>query len=73
MMDHCDNGEDDLVMAGADSYAAALVALTLPRLDGLSLVRELRAQSNRVPVVILSAKTTVADCVKGLKMAPTIT
>ncbi|MEO6872986.1 MAG: response regulator [Chthoniobacterales bacterium] len=72
-MDHCDNGEDGLVMAGANSYAVALVALTLPRLNGLSLVRELRAQGNRVPVVILSAKTTVADCVKGLQMAPTIT
>ncbi|MGI8431677.1 MAG: winged helix-turn-helix domain-containing protein [Chthoniobacterales bacterium] len=67
-VDHCDNGEEGLVMAGANSYAAALVALTLPRLDGLSLVRELRAQANRVPVVILSAKTTVADCVKGLQM-----
>ena len=66
-VDHCPNGEDGLMMATGNPYAAAVLALTLPRLDGLSLVRELRQQGNRVPVLMLSAKTTVAACVKGLQ------
>ncbi len=66
-VDHCRDGEEGLMMAMGNSYAVAVLALTLPRLDGLSLVRELRRKGNRVPVLMLSAKTTVAACVKGLQ------
>lgn len=67
-VDLCPDGEEGLVMANDNQYAAAVLDLVLPRLDGLSLVRELRQQGNRVPVVILSAKTSVAACVNGLQM-----
>jgi two-component system OmpR family response regulator len=39
----------------------------LPRLDGLSLIKSLRAQGNRTPVLILSALGEVDDRVKGLR------
>lgn len=66
-VDHCTDGEQGLVMATGNDYDAAIVDLMLPRLDGLSLVRELRKQRRTVPVLILSAKATVDDRVKGLQ------
>jgi len=39
----------------------------LPQLDGLSLIRQLRARGKRMPVLILSAKASVDDRVKGLQ------
>ncbi len=67
-VDHCSDGEEGLIMASGNQYAAAVLAFMLPRLDGLALVGELRRQGNRIPVLILSAKTSVAACVKGLQM-----
>jgi two-component system, OmpR family, response regulator len=39
----------------------------LPKLDGLSLIQELRRRENNLPVLILSAKRSVDDRVKGLQ------
>ena len=48
-------------------YDVAIVDLMLPKLDGLSLIQRLRDQRIRTPVIILSAKHTVDDRVKGLE------
>ncbi len=66
-VDHCADGEEGLVMTQGNDYDAAIVDVMLPRLDGLSLVRELRKEQATVPVLILSAKATVDDRVKGLQ------
>jgi two-component system OmpR family response regulator len=66
-VDHCPDGEEALVMAGTTSYDAAVVDLMLPRLDGLSLIQRLRSKNIRVPILILSAKSSVDDRVKGLQ------
>jgi len=66
-VDHCGNGEEALVVAETTPYDAAIVDLMLPRLDGLSLIQRLRAKQLRTPVLILSAKTSVDDRVKGLQ------
>ena len=66
-VDHCVDGEEGLVMATGSDYDAAIVDIMLPRLNGLRLVEELRKQRSFVPVLILSAKASVDDRVKGLQ------
>ncbi len=66
-VDHCVDGEEALVVAETTPYDAAIVDLMLPRLDGLSLIQRLRVKNLRTPVLILSAKTSVDDRVKGLQ------
>lgn len=66
-VDHVDNGEDGLHMGLTEPYDAAIVDLMLPRLDGLSVIRRLRAESRATPVIILSAKGSVDDRVQGLQ------
>jgi two-component system, OmpR family, response regulator len=66
-VDHCPDGEQGLIMARATSYDAAVVDVMLPKLDGLSLVQQLRQDGIATPVIILSAKASVDDRVKGLQ------
>jgi two-component system OmpR family response regulator len=66
-VDHRANGEDALALAQSVSYDAAVVDLMLPKLDGLSLIRQLRTGGVRLPVLILSAKASVDDRVRGLQ------
>ncbi len=66
-VDHAANGEDALSVALATPYDAAVVDIMLPKLDGLSLVQELRRQKINLPVIILSAKASVDDRIKGLQ------
>jgi two-component system, OmpR family, response regulator len=66
-VDHCPDGEEGLMMAQSVPYDAAVVDIMLPKLDGLTLVQTLRRAQIRIPVLILSAKATVDDRVKGLQ------
>ena len=66
-VDHCANGEDGLEMARSVPYDAVVVDIMLPKLDGLTLVQTLRGENKNVPVLILSAKATVDDRVRGLQ------
>jgi len=66
-VDLCGDGEEALVLAETTPYDAAVVDIMLPKLDGLSLIQRLRAKGSKVPVIILSAKATVDDRVKGLQ------
>lgn len=66
-VDHCADGERGLALAQTVSYDAAVVDIMLPKLDGLSLIRQLREKSVRIPVLILSAKASVDDRVRGLQ------
>ncbi len=47
-------------------YAAVVLDLGLPRLDGAELLRRLRAAGNKVPVLVLTARDAIADRVRGL-------
>src|SRR5258708_1906622 len=60
-------GSTLLRRASAEHYDAAVVDLMLPRLDGLSVIENLRGQEINTPVLILSAKRSVDDRVKGLQ------
>lgn len=66
-VDRCADGEEALITASTTSYDAAVVDIMLPKLDGLSLVQKLRKEGIRTPVIILSAKATVDDRIKGLQ------
>lgn len=66
-VDRSADGEHGLGLARTVSYDAAIVDLMLPKLDGLSLIQQLRNEGFRVPVLILSAKATVDDRVRGLQ------
>ena len=65
--DHAADGEAGLFMVQSVNYDAAIVDLMLPKLDGLSLIQRIRAKGSHVPVLILSAKASVDDRVKGLQ------
>lgn len=60
-------GTDALRKALVGSYDAAVVDVMLPELDGLSVIEQLRAKKQQTPVLILSARHTVDDRVKGLQ------
>jgi len=66
-VDHADNGEDGLHLALVESYDAAVVDVMLPRLDGLALIKRMRQQRINTPVIILSAKRSLDDKIKGLQ------
>jgi two-component system OmpR family response regulator len=67
VVDHAGDGRDGLLMAVAADYDALIIDRMLPKLDGLSIVRTLRASGNRTPVLILSALGEVDDRVEGLR------
>lgn len=66
-VDHAENGEDGLHLALTEPYDAAIIDLMLPKLDGLSVIERLRSEKVKTPILILSAKRTVDDRVKGLQ------
>jgi two-component system OmpR family response regulator len=61
------DGEEGLDLALQNTYEAAVVDVMLPRLDGLSLIDRLRHRGRSTPVLILSARRTVDDRVRGLQ------
>jgi len=61
------SGREGLLMAAGGEYDVLIVDRMLPELDGLSLVRTLRATYNNTPVLFLSALGQVDDRVKGLR------
>src|SRR5690242_13234230 len=66
-VDHAADGEDALFRAQTIAYDAAVVDLMLPKLDGLGLIQQLRSRGTRTPILILSAKASVDDRVRGLQ------
>jgi len=67
VVDHATNGEDGLHFALTETYDVAIVDIMLPKRDGLSLIAEVRKQGKNTPVIILSAKQSVEDRIKGLQ------
>lgn len=66
-VDHADNGADALQLALSEPYDAAVMDIMLPRLDGLGVIDRLRQSKIHTPVLILSAKRSVDDRVRGLQ------
>ena len=68
VVDIAERGDDAFQIALYNHYDVAIVDLMLPGLDGLSLIERWRAQKVKMPVIILSAKRSVDDRVKGLQI-----
>ena len=66
-VDVANDGIDGLNLGLSELYDAAVVDIMLPGLDGLSLIERLRNKKIQTPVIILSAKRSVDDRVKGLQ------
>ena len=66
-VDQCRDGEEALVLGETTTYDAAVVDVMLPKLDGLSLIQRWRSKRIRTPVIILSAKASLDDRIKGLQ------
>jgi two-component system OmpR family response regulator len=67
-VDHAHDGEEGLRLALSEPYDIAIIDIMLPLLDGLTIIERLRGQKVNVPVLILSAKRSVDDRVKGLQI-----
>ena len=66
-VDHQADGEAGLAAAARGGYDVAIVDVMLPKRDGLSLIEELRRRGVTTPVLILSARRSVDDRVRGLQ------
>jgi two-component system OmpR family response regulator len=66
-IDHATDGEEGLHLALTEPYDTAIIDIMLPKLDGLSLIEKMRKEKIRTPVIILSAKGSIDDRVKGLQ------
>lgn len=61
------NGEEGCELGRKNTYDAAVVDIMLPKLDGLSVIERWRTEQVKLPVLILSAKRSLDDRVKGLQ------
>ncbi|MCA9402481.1 MAG: response regulator transcription factor [Candidatus Omnitrophica bacterium] len=64
---HAKDGEEGLHYASSESFELAVVDIMLPVIDGLSMIDRLRRQQVKLPVIILSAKSSLEDRVAGLQ------
>jgi len=60
------DGETGLYMAEMNEYDLIVLDLMIPKIDGLEILRRIRAKKNNVSVLVLTARDSVEDIVKGL-------
>lgn len=65
-VDAASDGQEGLDYALAAPYDLIVLDILLPRLDGLRLLRELRERGIRTPILVLTARDTIEDRVRGL-------
>ena len=65
-VDTCNDGEEALDMIYAEMYDLIVLDLNLPGMDGMDILRELRKENEETKVLILSARSQIADKVDGL-------
>ena len=68
IVDHADNGGDGFTLATTRSYDAVVLDIMLPGRDGLSILRQLRAKSISVPVVLVTARSALDERLDGLNL-----
>ena len=66
VVDVAHDGEAGETWASAGAYDAVVLDVNLPKRDGLSVVRSLRAKRVRTPVLILTSRDTPEDAIEGL-------
>ena len=68
IVDQCYNGEDGLDYITTSSYDVIIMDIMMPKLDGLAVVRQMRGEGNKTPVLFLTAKDSLQDKVDGLNL-----
>jgi two-component system OmpR family response regulator len=66
-VDHAEDGVDALHLVLTEPYDTCIIDIMMPKLDGLSLIEKMRKEKINTPVIILSAKGSIDDRVKGLQ------
>ncbi len=66
-VDHAEDGKNGLFLATSENYDVMVIDRMLPELDGLAIVRSVRAAGKATPMLILSALGEVDDRVEGLR------
>lgn len=67
IVEHAPDGETGLGLATTESYDVAVIDIMLPKMNGLDLIEDLRKRKNQLPVIVLSARSSVDDRVRGLQ------
>ena len=65
-VDACFDGEEALDYIAGAQYDAVILDIMMPKKDGLSVLKTLRRQNKNTPVLLLTAKDSIEDRVKGL-------
>jgi len=65
-VDHADNGDEGFQLATSREYDAIVLDIMLPGRDGLSILNQLRARKNTVPVILLTARSALEERLDGL-------
>lgn len=67
-IDTASDGEEALYQLSINDYDAVILDVMIPRPDGFEVLRELRGQGIRVPVLMLTARDAVEDRIQGLDL-----
>ena len=65
-VDVVNNGADALYYLETENYDGAILDIMMPKMDGLAVLKKIREQGSSLPVLILTAKSDIDDCVLGL-------
>lgn len=65
-VDSCYDGEEALDLLEFTEYDGVILDIMLPKIDGLEVLRRMRLKGDMTPVLLLTAKDSVSDKVKGL-------
>jgi len=67
-IDTAEDGEEGLIFAQKDIYDVIILDIMLPKISGLEILKNMRKEKNNTPVLMLTAKDTIEDRVKGLDL-----
>jgi len=65
-VDVVDNGEDAIDYIGTQNYDAVILDIMMPKIDGITVLKTVRKNLNKIPILLLTAKTEIDDRVVGL-------
>lgn len=66
VVDYSTNGDEGLYLASVNEYDLILLDIQLPLKDGIEVCKRIRASNNQTPIIMLTAKDSIEDKIKGL-------
>ena len=66
IVDSSTNGDEGLYLASVNEYDLILLDIMLPIKDGMEVCKALRTENNQTPIIMLTAKDSIEDKIKGL-------